>query len=402
MDNHARNTPVSDGVSSAAREISEERTNHDQETCNDLSGSLSWFPFNDSASTVVETRSDDPANTLKLMVSSFRAVLIGQSGTKQVSNDRCCDREKLSIEEQAHSRTTDSFGIILSSLERPMPLIKKQGYLNGPQCERIMEKLEILQDNGKFREHEYLAISLLQLCATGNKPDMELALKIERGVAFSYQKESKKSKSMFTSLIQSDKNKTCHALNSNILMARAYFLYVADRRKRKPVKLQWLFECLKRSEFLLQNHHSPEDWAELYQNYGRLWLDRMSLIPDDQRNAPARTAARENARYYFEQAISYSQEDHRPRAQVKRQRHIRLGLATLLLDCVSTAARTRVKAIPSSDIKEAEEHLNIIQQNLGVSVPTGTRIQLLKKRSDQFYRQGFLQLARRELRRLLF
>ena len=223
---------------------------------------------------------------------------------------------------------------------------------------------------------------------------MELALKIERGVAFSYQKESKKSKSMFTSLIQSDKNKTCNALNSNILMARAYFLYVADIRKRKPVKLPRLFEYLKRSEFLLQNHDSPEDWAELYQKYGRLWLDRMSLIPDDERNAPARTTARENARYYFEQAISHSQEDHRLRVQVKRQRHIRLNLATLLLDCVSTAVRTQAKAIPSSDIKKAEEHLNFIQQNLGDSVPMGTRIQLLKTRSDQFYRQGSLQLAK--------
>ena len=56
--------------------------------------------------------------------------------------------------------------------------------------------------------------------------------------------------------------------------------------------------------------------------------------------------------------------------------------------------RTQAKAIPLSDIKEAEEHLNFIQHDLGDSVPAGTRIQLLKIRSDQFYRQGFLQLAK--------
>ena len=64
-------------------------------------------------------------------------------------------------------------------------------------------------------------------------------------------------------------------------MARAYFLLVADIRTKKPVKLPQLFEYLKRSEFLLQNYDSPEDWAELYHKYGHLWLDCMSLIPGD-------------------------------------------------------------------------------------------------------------------------
>ena len=210
------------------------------------------------------------------------------------------------------------------SVEKPMPLIKKQGYLKGPRCERILVKLEILQDNGHFDEHEHLVTSLLQRWANGNKPHLPLALKIED---------------------RKDRNKTCHVLNSNILMAIAYVLLVADIRKRK----RQLFEYLERSEFLFQNYDSPEDWAELYQKYGRLWLDRMSLIPDDQQNEPAGITARENTRYYFEQDISYSQKDHRVRVKVKRKTYIHLSLTTLLLDCVSTAARTQAKAVPLSD-----------------------------------------------------
>ena len=110
-------------------------------------------------------------------------------------------------------------------------------------------------------------------------------------------------------------------------MEKAYFLLVADIRKRKPR----LFEYLERSEFLFQNYDSPEDWAELYQKYGRLWLDCMSLTPDDQRNEPARITAKENGRYYFEQHISYSQKHHRVRVQVKGETYIHLSLATLLL-----------------------------------------------------------------------
>ena len=97
-----------------------------------------------------------------------------------------------------------------------MPLIKKQWYLKGPQCERILEKLEILQDNGQFNEHKHLVTSMLQRCANGNELDMELALKIERGVAFSYQKESKKSKSMFTSVIQLEQTQNCDVTSLGI------------------------------------------------------------------------------------------------------------------------------------------------------------------------------------------
>ena len=56
---------------------------------------------------------------------------------------------------------------------------------------------------------------------------------------------------MFTSVIQSDKNKTCRVLNSN---SKSYFLLVVDIRKRK----RQLFEYLERSEFLFQNYDSLE------------------------------------------------------------------------------------------------------------------------------------------------
>ena len=394
MDDQTRNTPVSVGVYSNAKQIAKERTDHGQTTCTDMKDSLSRFPSDDSVSIVSEVRSKAHTKSLTLMVSSSSVVLVGQSSIEQGKNDHCCGQEKLSKEVQAHCRKADSDGIVSYNVEKPMPLIKKQGYLKGPQCERILEKLEILQDNGHFNEHEQLVTSLLQRCANGKEPDLELALKIERGVAFTYQREFRKSKSMFTSVIQSDKNKTCHALNSDILMARAYFLLVADKRRGKRVKLPRLFEYLERSEFLLQNYDSPEDWAELYQKYGHLWMDRMSLIPDDQRNAQARTIVKEKAIDCLKKAISCSQEDPRLRVQAKRQRYTHLSLAALRLDCVSTATRTQAKPIPLTDIKEAEEHLNFVQHNLGDSIPTGTRVLLLKKRSDQFYRQGRLQLAK--------
>ena len=387
MDDQPRNTPVSVGVYSNAKEITKERTDHEQATCTDMKSSLSRFPFNDSVS-IAHTKS------FTLMVSSSSVVLVGQSSIEQVNIDHCCGQEKLSKGAEAHCRKADSDGIVSFSIEKPMPLIEKQGYLKKPLCERILRRLEILQDNGHFNEHEHLVTSLLQLCCDGNDPDMELALKIERGVAFAYQKESRKSKSMFTFVIQTERTQNWDVTNRSILTARAYFSLVAYYRNTKSVKLSPLFEFLRRSEFLLQNHDSPEDWAELYCIYGSIWLKYMSIIPDDLRNAQARETARDKAKYYYEQAISFCQRDKRPRVQIKKQTYCHLGLAALLLDCSSTAARTQEKEIAPSDIKEAKEHLDFVQYRLGESVPTGTQVQLLKTRSDQFYRQRLYQLAK--------
>ena len=127
---------------------------------------------------------------------------------------------------------------------------------------------------------------------------------------------------MFNSTIQSERAQNCDFTNPCILTTRAYFSLVADYRNRKSVKLSSLFEFLQRSEFLLQNHDSPDDWAELYYIYGSVWLKYMSIIPDDLRNAQARETARDKAKYCYEQAVSFCQRDKRPRAQIKKNKRI--------------------------------------------------------------------------------
>ena len=103
---------------------------------------------------------------------------------------------------------------------------------------------------------------------------------------------------------------------------------------------------------------------------------------------------RNNARCSFEKALFFSQKDHRLRVRIKRERYAHIKLATILLDCCSTTARIQQKTIPPSDIKQAEDHLDIVQFKLGDCIPKGTWIQLLKTRSDQCYRQGSYNLAK--------
>ena len=386
-----------------------------QENCRDLETMCTIRP-DDTTSVIGEVEMDRKSNTLNILLANCNLVTVGGSSKANCylnDNEQKCvssgevrsdssqrtktekkDCRLQPFQEAQSSNHPDSSDLFTVSVEPLLPFIKKQGYLNGPQCERIMEELELLQDNGRFAEHESLVTSYLQRCGSRESSDLELALKMERGVAFSYRKESKNSKRMFVSVINSEKDRQLQLRNPNILTARAYFLLVADYRNRKFVKLPPLFEFLRRSECLLQNHESPEDWAELYYNYGSVWLAYMSIIPDDERNATARNTARQNARHYYEQAICFCKRDPRLRVQIKKQTYIHLKLAALLLDCSSTAARARHKVIASNDIKEAKEHLDFVQYQLGVCIPLGTRVQLLKTRSDQFYRQGVYQLAK--------
>ena len=125
----------------------------------------------------------------------------------------------------------------------------------------------------------------------------------------------------------------------------------------------------------------------MYCIFGSVWLSYMSMVPDDHRNAKARKEMQEKAKNCYEWAIAICKKDQRSRVQQKKLTFCHLGLAALLLDCTSTIARSRVKVIPSQDLKEAKKHLDIVEYELG-DIPPGTRVQVLKTRSDQYYRQG--------------
>jgi len=351
-------------------------------------------------------------------------------------------REDSTIREQSLSGKSSTLDAELS-----LPLIAKQGYLNGPQCERIMEQLEALQDNGKFEQHKRLVNSCLKriedvkssnvglkratqqhvrdakcelllkklevlqsngklsknenlyamysrLSRERENADMELSLVIEQALSFMYHKELKKSKLFLTSVIEL--GSYCQLRNPAILIARANFLLAENYTHRydKDKKIQALLNCLEHGENLLQLHDSPEDWAELYYNYGSVWLAIMSTIPDDARHAKARKHAGQNARRYYERAIAFSKKDPRLRVQIKKLTYCHLGAAKVLLDCTSTAARVRQKHITPNDMRDAKSHLDFVESVLGDCLPLGSRMHLFKTRSDQYYRQGFYQRAK--------
>ena len=285
----------------------------------------------------------------------------------------------------------------IAHVELPIPSIKVQGDFSGKhrEGERLLQTLELCQDNGMFVEHKRLAMEKIHYYEDTKNADMVLVLKIEQAVALSYENKSKSAKKMLISVTESDLNG--QALYGDVISARAFYVLAAHMRKEekhRKLKLTLLFDYLRRSEHLLQQYDSPEDWADLYYTYGCLWLDYMTLIPDDTRNARARDATRDNARCSFEKALFFSQQDHRLRVRIKRERYAHIKLAAILLDCCSTAARIQEKTIPPCDIKQAEEHLDIVRFKLGGGLPISTWIQLLKTRSDQFYRQGSYNLAK--------
>jgi len=262
------------------------------------------FPDNDFTPTIARASIDTNTKTMDLSLDNCNLVVFGQSSTVHHSDShvlqksqqeadlrradchvelirpmeaeesiivQCFSRPGVSVEESQHKPNTSS-GEILLDVEPSLPVIKKQGFLNGLQCEEILTNLELLQDNGKFEHHKRLFNFCLERCVEkGNKDmevnkqqipngdhcnqvlkkfqifqenkrlkkdeqlfslysrlcskkqyaDMELALIIEQGVSFMYHKQLGKSKLYFTSVIELAEH--CQLRNPNILIARAYF-----------------------------------------------------------------------------------------------------------------------------------------------------------------------------------
>ena len=430
------------------------------------------FPDNDLTSTIAQASIDTNTKTLDLSLANCNLAICGQLSSvhhsdrhlfsktqgegdlrqadsyagqiqpmevKADSTVQCISRPVVS-EEESQQKVRYTSGEIVEDVEPLLPLIRKQGSLNGPQCEEILQNLELLQDSGAFEKHERIFNFFLQrfvekenkdmkeianeqqipngehcnqmlkkfqlfqqngrlkkdeqlsslysrLCTKDGYADMEVALIIEQGVSYWLHKQLGKSKLYFISVIKHAMH--CQLRNRNILIARAYFLLAANysSRARRTRKVSSALECLKRSEALLQNHESPEDWAEMYCIFGSVWLAYMSVVPDDDRNAKARKEMQEKVKNCYEWAIAICKKDPRSRVQQKKLTFCHLGLAALLLDCTSAVARSRLKVIPKQDIKEATKHLDIVEYELG-DIPRGTRVQVLKTRSDQYYRQG--------------
>ena len=414
------------------------------QSCSALNTDSSMFTPDDSTSVIAETSLDTKTKTLNVILANCNAVLVSQGEQIQpleVEADSTVQpfSKPVVSEEESQQKSSNSSVEILLDVEPSLPIIRKQGVLNGPQCEEILKNLELLQDSGKFQDHQRMFTFFLQrcvekckkgmevtkqqipngdhcnqvhkksvqafqengwlkkdeqlfslysrLCTKNEYADMELALIIEQGVAFIYHKQLGKSKRYFTSVIELAEH--CKLRNPNILIARAYFLLAANYSStaRKTKNVSTTLEYLRRSEFLLQNHESPEDWAELYYVLGIVWLNYMSVVPDDDRNAKARREIQEKAKHCYERAIAICKKDPRSRVQHKKLTYCHLGLAALLLDCSSTVARTRIKVIPTQDLKVAKRHIDTAEYELG-DIPRGTRVQILKTRSDQYYRQG--------------
>ena len=178
----------------------------------------------------------------------------------------------------------------------------------------------------------------------------------------------------------------------------AYFLLAADMRRdknRRNLKLSRILECLRVSEGLLINYDSPENLSELYQTCGAVWEDRMSQIPNDERNARARNDAKEKAIDCFAKDIYFSKQDDRERVQKKRKKYTHYKLAKIDLDSCSYFALFQEKPILPSEIKEAKKHLKNLSDLVG-SMTEAEMMPILKNPVGLLLSSGTIPTGQRE------
>ena len=320
----------------------------------------------------------DDASTLHSSSSGTLSIL-SQTFASQCDHKDHRKTDDTTPETQQHTEA-------LCDVEYRMPLIKKNGSLKGDKCEIITKTLVQLQDNGKLEVHENLACGLLKFYSKQEDADMQATLMIARGVAFYYANDLKKSRKLFQNALHM--GASLH--NRDLLQGKAHFLLAACYRRDK--KFNKALQCLQHADMLLSNVESGGDKAELYYNYGTLWLDFYSTRTPSA-NDQTRKALKRKVIMYYEMANANCCRDERPRIHVKFQTYVQLKIAALHLDCGTKMARGTSQVL-DENIEDAKKRLDFVEYQLSNEIPHGTKVQLLKIRSDQYYRQGKLRLAR--------
>ena len=132
------------------------------------------FTPDDSTSVIAETTLETKTKTLNLILENCNAVLVSQ-----VEQIEPLEAEADSIvqsfikpaasEEESQQNSSNSSCEIILDVEPSLPVIKKQGVLNGPQCEEVLKTLELLQDSGKFQDHQRMFEFFVQRSMRGKR-----------------------------------------------------------------------------------------------------------------------------------------------------------------------------------------------------------------------------------------
>ena len=163
------------------------------------------FPDNDLTSAIAQASFDTNTKTLKLRLANSSLAICGQPSSVHHSDRRllsktqdegdlrqagsyagrlqpmevkadikvrCFSRPVVS-EDESEQKASNTSGKIVEDVEPSLPLIRKQGSLNGPQCEEILKNLELLQDSGAFEHHERIFNFFLQRFVEKESKDMK-------------------------------------------------------------------------------------------------------------------------------------------------------------------------------------------------------------------------------------
>ena len=149
------------------------------QSCSTLNTESSRFTPDDSNSVIAETSLETKTKTMNVILENCNAVLVSQVEHIQPLEAEAdsivqCFRRPAVSEEDSQQKSNNSTGEILLDVEPSLPVIRKQGFLNGPQCEEILKELELLQDSGKFQDHQRMFKFLLQRCVEKGNKDMEV------------------------------------------------------------------------------------------------------------------------------------------------------------------------------------------------------------------------------------
>ncbi|XP_078583099.1 uncharacterized protein LOC144865893 isoform X2 [Branchiostoma floridae x Branchiostoma japonicum] len=285
-------------------------------------------------------------------------------------------KKKKSIvkDQQSQERGKHTSMIVLPSLSRS----ERSGTCRSAAYDKIMGRLELLGEEGKWQEFDVFAGQLVNHFGTRDT-DLKLVVVLEQALAEYYKYNLAGAVSITKQALHTLKKERTE--NTEMLVGRAYYLLSDVYQKDKKYGLAEKYMDLAKQ--VLSNFEIGEDTGETYYNKASL---HAAIIANH--SSPPSSLFNE-VRENLELAICHWRQDTSSCPAHQRRAHIKL--AAVLLDCASPQGRGR-NACPQN-IEAARRSINIVRTEFWDGMPKRSRCRFLLTESDLYFRQKSYVLA---------
>ncbi|XP_078661099.1 uncharacterized protein LOC144905351 isoform X1 [Branchiostoma floridae x Branchiostoma belcheri] len=286
------------------------------------------------------------------------------------TTNRWLTTAQTTVEKEKHTSMS-----VLPSLSRS----ERSGTCRSTVYDKIMGRLELLGEEGRWQEFDLFAGKLVKHFETRADTDLKTVVVLEQALAEYYKYNLTGAVSITEQALQTLRKERTQ--NTEMLIGRAYYLLSDVYQKDKKYGLAEKYMDLAKQ--VLSNFEIGEDTGETYYNKASLYA---AMIAN---HSSPPSSLFDEVRENLELAICHWRQDMSSCPAHQRRAHIKLS--AVLLDCASPQGRGRT--VSPQHVEAARRSINIVRTEFWEGMPKRSRCRFLLTESDLYFRQKSYALA---------